>query len=484
MDYPITEFDASPDKADNTDAIQNAIETCATAGGGRVVIPAGVFVAGSIVLHDNITLHLSAGAVLRGSTDLDRYPFYEAAEPNRMGKPWRAFIYARNAENIAVQGEGTLSPNGAADVFQLGKGNTPQRPYGIHFESCRNITVAGIRMENSAFWMHRYFCCDDVRLTGLHIYNHSNLNNDGSDIDGCHRVTVCDCVIDSSDDALCIKSEGLRNSEDIAVTNCILSSHASAIKLGTGSAGGFKRVRINNCVIRPSRAPEIHQPFQTPGGLAGIDLGQVDGGIMEDIDISDITIDGAQTPIFIRFNQRNSRWDGAPEPTSSAARRISLSNIRAINAGPITSSIAGYPGHPIEDITLRNIDLDISYSAFEGRREPLADFDWQSPTLYGSADPAHRDAILSLDVDECETGYPVNRMYNNCLPAYGLYLRHVAGLRLDSVRLRSVDKEQRPAIVADDVSGNCRNIEADTPGNQNIFRIAHSPNLHTARYSP
>ena len=433
-------------------SIQAAIDELR--GKAAAVVPAGTFSVGSLVLRSGTTLKLEAGAILFGRPDLGLYPGYPPVCNSRLKTdPWRAFVYAQDAVDITIEGPGKFFPNGADPAFQNGIGDSPERPFGLHLVRCRNVVVKDLVMEGSAFWMQRYFCCEDVRISGLRVYNHCNLNNDGLDIDGCRRVKVSGCVIDSSDDALVIKSESDQPSEDIEVSGCVLRSHASAIKLGTGSIGGFRRITIGNCTVETSKAPEVHHPFKVRGGLAGIDLGCVDRGVMEDVLVHDITIDGVQSPVFVRLGDRGAQpW--AKEPRAGGrVRNITIKNVRAVRAGPIASSLTGYPGYPLEDVTLENIDIEVTLSAFAGNTDSLPTPKWISPLVHGSADPSDRAKILSLDVPENIDEYPVNRIFACPLPAYGLYIRHVLGLRLDGIRLRVLAEDDRPALVVEDAPG-------------------------------
>ena len=364
--------------------------------------------------------------------DASLYETIQSPVPSRMDvHPWKAFIFALDEENITIEGAGTIWPNGEHEEFQLGKGNDPARPYGIHMIRCRNVTIRDLFLTNSALWMVRLFDCEVVRVTGIRIWNHCNLNNDGVDIDGCRDVRVSDCFIDSTDDALCLKSEGEPVCEDIVVSNCILSSHASAFKLGTGSVGGFRRVSATGCVVRPSKATEMIHPLNAWGGLVGIDLGNVDGGFMEEIVVSDFVIDGVESPIWIRLGERHSRgikdkvWEGAPPATHGHTRGVVISNIRAVHAGPIASGITGIPGHPVEEVTLRNVHI--------------------SADKPGTADDVTRE------VPENTERYPINRMFGCNLSAYGLFVRHARGLTLDEVTFECADGEPRPALVQEDV---------------------------------
>lgn len=455
--------------SDDTMAIQSAIDACC--GIQPLAVPAGTFSAGALVLRSATTLRLEAGAILLGRPDPGLYPGYPPIRNSRLKlDPWRAFLYAQDAHDITIEGPGKLAPNGANAVFQNGIGDSPERPFGLHLVRCRNVVVRDLEMEGSAFWMQRYFCCEDVKISGLRVFNHCNLNNDGLDIDGCRRVQVTGCEIDSSDDALVIKSECEQASEDVEVSDCILRSHASAIKLGTGSIGGFRRITVRNCTVEMSKAAEVHHPFKVRGGLCGIDLGCVDRGVMEDILIHDISIDGVQSPIFVRLGDRGAQPWAQDERAAGQARNIRIQNVRAVGAGPIASSLTGYPGHPLENVALKNIDIEVARSAFDGNVDGLPTPRWLSPLVHGSSDPEDREKILSLDVPENIGEYPVNRIFGCPLPAYGLYIRHVHGLRMDGIRLRmSAESDGRPALVVEDApDAELKNLDLKSREDQSL----------------
>ena len=143
------------------------------------------------------------------------------------------------------------------------------------------------------------------------------------DIDGCRYVTVSDCYGDSEDDALTLKSTGDAPTEHVTITNCILASHCNGLKMGTESAGGFKDVTITNCVIKRSGAPEVIAGRAE--GLAGIALEIVDGGLMDRIAISNVTVEGYTAPIFLRLGHRGRpAKEDAPKPETGAMRNITI----------------------------------------------------------------------------------------------------------------------------------------------------------------
>lgn len=427
--YNVMDFGAKGNgEADDTKAIQQAINECSKTG-GTIVFPKGTYSTGTIYLKSNIAIHLTQDAVWQAINDSSKFPHIKVSAKSRMDKnPWRSFIIADQQENIHIYGRGKIYGGGDYAIFDNQIPDSPDRPYGIFFVDSKRITIEDISLYNSAHWMIRLLLCEHVVIRGVNIYNHSNMNNDGIDIDGCRFVRISDCHIDTSDDALVFKSESLGVTSDIVVSNCILSSHASAIKWGTASIGGFERITISNCVIRPSIAKEVHHPFQLPGGISGIDMGNVDGGIMKDIIISNITIDGSETPIFIRLGERDDRpHEELDSNTWSETSNILISNIIIRNAGKISSSITGIPGRRIKNIHFNNIFMHL---------------------LGGGL---NSDTILN--VSENTQGYPVNRMFGSNLPSYGFYVRHVDNITFNNVQLFLENEDARSAFVFDDVDG-------------------------------
>lgn len=412
----------------NTGVIQGAIDRCHEQGGGTVLIPAGHFLTGSLVLKDNVELHLAQGAHLKGSNNPDDYPMLSHGDYfSRMDRGgYTALLYALDAENIAVTGHGTIDGRGAFPLQKAGpKSHDESRALNILFISCRNIRIEDLTLRNSGFWMQHYLNCEDLLIRGIRVWNHLKRNNDGLDLDGCRRVTVVDCVIDSDDDGLCFKSEGPAPCEDITVTNCIISSHCNAIKMGTGSMGGFKRIAVSNCIIRPSRDPASVFTYLPQGGISGISLEVVDGGTMEFVAIDNIVMQGVNVPLFIRLGNRGARYKpDAPKPPVGELRHVTLSNIMACDIGSFGSSITGIPDHFVENITLRNVQLFPKKGVGAG--------------------------AYKTDVDERIDSYPEAIMWKN-LPACGLYVRHVRGLTIDGFRLHLSHADDRAPLWADDV---------------------------------
>jgi len=210
-------------KIPDTKAIQAAIDK-STENGGTVVFPKGIFLSGTIYLKDNVSLYLEPGAVILGSPEIEDYPknmpdleFYGSE------RLFYSLFYAEDKKNITIKGQGTIDGQGAKFVIKNNKKpyRYMNRPYIFWFIKSQNIHIEGINLRNSAFWMQHYLACDNLIIKGIKVYNHSNKNNDMIDIDGCKSVLISDCIGDSDDDALTIKSTSGRINENITVTNYI-----------------------------------------------------------------------------------------------------------------------------------------------------------------------------------------------------------------------------------------------------------------------
>jgi len=411
----------------NTAVIQKAIDNASAAGGGTIYFPAGRYVTGTLVLKDHVTLHVDNGAVLLGSTDLADSPRHSPAFRSWSDRYVNmALVYAENARNIGIVGQGTIDGRGGDPAFAIPSGGNGylQRPYVIRFVTCSHVRVQGITLRDSPMWMQQYLACDHVFVSGITVQNHVNANNDMIDIDGCTDFCMIGCIGDSDDDAITLKSTGRRASENVTISDCIVSSRCNAIKFGTESTGGFRNVSITNCAVRPSRGARFADAGRRPG-LAGIALEIVDGGTLDRVTISNITIEGTTSPIFLRLGDRGRQYiPEAPRPPVGTFRNVILSNIVATGTGPMPSIVAGLPDHPIENVTLRDIKI----------------------TFIGGGRP--QDA--GREVPEQPGEYPECKMFG-MLPAYGLYCRHVNGLTLDNVRFGFDQPDRRTALVCDDV---------------------------------
>lgn len=395
----------------DTEAIQAAIDACASAGGGTVSLHGGVFLSGTIRLRSNVTLSIASGATLRGS---ERIEDYDSITPQitylYRDRFTKSLIYAERQENIALVGRGTVDGQGA--LFPAKKGDDGGRPYLLRFSECRNVQVRGLTFRDSARWLSHYLACENVTIEGVTINSRIRENRDGMDIDSCDRVRIANCDVFSGDDAIVLKATANRPCRRVTVTNCTLSSSASALKLGTESQGGFEDISFANCVIYDTN-------------VDGVSVEEVDGGVCERVNISNIVMRNVRVPIFVRLGNRANPIPGQPKPGIGKMRNITIANVQATGAASTGCSITGLADHPIENVTLQNIRIQF---AGEG-------------TAKDAAKP----------VPEKEAAYPRGSMFG-ALPSYGVYCRHVSGLRLHNLDFSYDKDDARPALIADEVA--------------------------------
>jgi hypothetical protein len=409
----------------DTEAIQSAVDYCAT-GGGVVLLPAGTYVSGTIFLKSNITLHITEGATLLGGTDPSDYPDTIAAIPSYNDDFFvQSLLYGENLENIAITGRGTIDGQGSA--FKVTTRERPERyrnrPFIIRLINSRNILIEDVTMRNSAAWMQHYFGCQDLIIRGIKVFNHANQNNDMIDIDGCKNVVITDVIGDTDDDGITLKSTSGLITENVTIANSVISSHVNAIKMGTESHGGFRNITISNVVIKPSSVKETI--YGVHKGTGGISMMIVDGGILDGVTISNVRIDGPLVPLYIRLGDRGRTYKpGMERPPVGIVRNISISNILATNIGNYGASITGLPDHPVENVTLENIRIEYGGG--------------------GTSEDAERE------VPQMRESYPEGTKYG-LLPAYGLYIRHAKNITLHNVIFTYDNYDKRPAIVADDI---------------------------------
>lgn len=430
--FDVKEFGAADDgKTLATAAINQAIDTCSSAGGGTVYLPPGVYLSGTVILKSNVTLYFEAGATLLGSSTLSDYTSVPGPPANGDANQ-RHLVCARDAQNIGLAGPGTIDgrgpaywmPNGRApvsaedawrDVIAFYWKHGPRPSPMLEFYNCKNVRIESVQIKNSPGWTLRPIHCDNVFIQGITIKNPVyGPNTDGIDPTCCHNVFISDCLIDTGDDAICLKSENpygedLRVSKNITIVNCVLSGCCNGFKIGTATRGGFENIVFSNSVIFNDDVP-LNSRI-----ISGLAMEMVDGGSIDGLLISNIRMQRTRTPIFIRLGNRH----GSP----GALRGVMIDNIHASNA-ILSSSITGLKGFDVEDVTLSNIHIE---SDENGKAE------W-----------------VNRKIPEQPKSYPEARQFGR-LPAYGFYCRHVKGLRLRNVDFKAGPDEARPAIVCDDV---------------------------------
>lgn len=416
-------------------AINKAIDACSAAGGGIVYLAPGTYLCGTVVLKSNVTLYLEAGATILGSRNIADYT-PQPGPPEKGDANRRHLIFARDAVNVGLAGPGRIDGQGPSFWRYIGRKTGPEDSWRdvatydyekldrasplIEFAGCRHLRIEDVRIENASGWTLRPINCENAVIRGIAIKNPVHgPNTDGIDPTGCRNLFIADCVVDTGDDAICLKSENPYGGEilpnrNVTITNCVLTCCCNGLKFGTATRGVFENIAFSNSIIH-------NEPVEYRARvISGIAVEMVDGGRLEGIVVSNIRMQNVRTPVFVR---RGNRGAGQKTPVPGILRGVMIDNVHATGS-ILTSSITGLPGFDAEDITLSNIRID---SEEAGKAE------W-----------------AALAVPEKPSSYPEARMFGR-LPAYGLYCRHVTGLRLRNVVLGAVKDERRPALVLDDV---------------------------------
>jgi len=326
----IKSFGAKNDgKTLNTEIMQRAIDSCARAGGGEVLIPAGgVYLTGTIFLKTNVFLRLESGSVLKGSPKMTDY---DSKFPH--------LIVAEKAENMGILGSGVVDGNGAAFWDENFLPKARPEPWLI-FLNCKNLKFENIQLLNSPAHVLVLDHCDRVTVNAVRIVNHlQSPNTDGIDVTDSRNVFITNCYIETGDDGICLKSHDTMVENVIATNNVIISDDA-AIKFGTGGYTGVRYCTFSNNVIRNSRY--------------GIALFQMDGGRYEHCQFTNTVIHTAsrhktEYPIFIDIDKRR-----------DTTRLGSISNIHFSGIQMITRGnclIAGQAQSNIQNIIFDNVTL-------------------------------------------------------------------------------------------------------------------------------
>jgi len=422
--FNVTKYGAVGDGTSlDTAAIQGAIDAATANGGGTVRVPAGQYLIGTIDLKSNVTLHLEGGAVLRASQDQahlpDRWPQLRSYTDAYTRK---AIIYAEKAENIAIVGKGMIHGQGVKFRGVDPHSFDGTRPFLVRLVECRNVTLRDIELRDSSFWGIHLLACTDVNIDGIRIDSTVTWNNDGIGVDSSQNVRISNCNIRSGDDGIVLKTTTPRATRNVVVTNCVISSNCNAIKIGTETVGDVQNVAVSNIVAHN-------------GGLAVIALLAMDGGRVERNSISDVVAENVRgAAVFMRLGHRaRPHWvaregdtETAPahEERDSVLRDITIRNVYARDSSPLGCTITDLPGNVIENVVLENVHV---YSRGGGTRE-----------------------MANRTIADLPDAYPEFNMFGP-LPAYGFYVRHVKGIRMDRVRLGHAERDVRPALAFEHV---------------------------------
>ena len=372
-DFDITKFGAVADgKTDCTAAIAKAIDACAEAGGGHVIIPAGEFLTGAIHLKSNVDLHLAAtNSILKFSTDPNAYlpvvfTRFEGTELYNLSP----LIYALGQSNIAVTGAGTL--DGQADesnwlawkntssrkqLVKMAEDNVPveQRQFGvsnhlrpdfIEFNRCQNILIEGVKIRRSPMWELHPLLCTNVTVRGVDIFSHG-ANNDGCDPESCRDVLIEKCIFDTGDDCIAIKSgrnaDGRRvnvPSENLIIRESTMRDGHGGVTIGSEISGSCSNVFVENC--------EMSSPNLTCA--LRLKSNAMRGGVLQNIFMRNVNVGLVKDSVLqIDFLYE----EGAKGDFKPVARNVVMENINVAQT-PRVLNVKGFPAASITDVRIYN----------------------------------------------------------------------------------------------------------------------------------
>jgi polygalacturonase len=431
----------------DTEALQKAIESCASAGGGTVLVSPGTYLSGTLELRSNITLEVQAGATILGSPDANDYFVPPDAPPIVRALPGRHLLYALGADNLTLRGPGVI--DGHSSVF-LGKGQPPPPPEDlwkgvysaetvrivrispmVELANCNNLLIENITLQNAVGWTLRPSGCKKVIIRGVKVRNPLNASNaDGIDPTACEDALITDCDVITGDDAICLKGNnqygGSTLSRNVTVSNCRVSTCCNGLKVGEEGGGDFENIVIKDCEVYSGDVPFNHRV------ISGIEVALSSANRIDGISFSNITMKNVRTPIYIRLQGRMSH---EYSPAKGSVSNVHITGVRATGA-ILTSSITGQPGAPVQQISLSDVQI--------------------------TTEEPGRDEWVGLSIPEKTNAYDEANMMGR-FPSYGIYARHVKGLQLSNVSVKSTNGDPRPMLVCDDVQALTVNGVSGTP---------------------
>jgi polygalacturonase len=476
--FDVREFGAKGDgKTFDTSAINAAIDAAAAAGGGTVRVPAGSYLCYSIHLKSKIRLFLSSGATIVAADPPPKgQPGFDLPEPNQPWEDYQDFghnhwhnslIWGEGLQNVSICGPGLIWGKGLSRGE--GRGPVAEQPgvgnKAMALKNCRDVLLRDFSILHGGHFGILATGVDNMTIDNLKI----DTNRDGMDVDCCRNVRISNCSVNSPwDDAICLKSSFAlgyaRATEIVTISDCMVSGsfeegtlldgtfkkfpansdvdRNGRIKFGTESNGGYKNITISNCVF---------------DGCFGLAMLSVDGALIEDVSISNITMrDTVGAPIFLRLGSRMRGPGGVPV---GAIRRVNISNIVSSNgSSKICSMIAGIPGHNVEDVKITNVLV-------------------QHP-----GGGTTKDAAIQLEEKEKE--YPEPTMFGTT-PAHGLLIRHASGIEINDLKVIADAKDARPVVILDDAEHvDFFNLKASQGANAPMFALNNVKDFRASKCSP
>jgi DNA sulfur modification protein DndE len=469
--YTITDFAAQGDgKTSNTDAFKKAIDACAAAGGGRVVVPAGTFLTGPVELKSHVDLHLDDGAVVLFSRNLNDYPLVPSNWEGRDTIMCQSPIHGHDLQDVSITGGGTIDAQGDAwrpvkqaklnpeqwtalvksggyvdesthtwypsravvegqgELKRLRASKEPPRvqdyeklrellrPSLLLLSNCRGVVLDGPTFRNSPSWNLHLLLCDNVALRNLTVFNPAYAQNgDGMDLDACRNVVVADCKVDAGDDGICLKSgrdeEGRRRgrpTENVTITRCTVGHAHGGVVIGSEMSGGIRNITISDCAFHGT---DTGLRFKSARGR---------GGTVENVNVSNIVMSDIAS-YAITFNMYYMAKSPRPEPGEAGAGRGSAAEPAA---EPVSEKTPVFRQFHITNVVCESAGRAVEIRGLP--EMPIEDIVLENVRIAADQGAAIVDAkdVTLRDVTVRSRALPVFKIQN----ATGLTMDHVAGL--------------------------------------------------------
>lgn len=378
--FNVKDFGANPDGTTSaTKELQKAIDACAAAGGGTVVVPAGSYVTGTLWMKSNVTLDVQAGATLLGSQDVEEFPMFQNKWEGEKATPRRAaLISGEGVENVSLIGRGTIDARGQM-WWKLQKESKKEvlRPLMFRLINSKNILVEGLTFKNSPMWTISPLACENVVISRITIANPTDSpNTDGINPESCRNVRISNCTVDVGDDCITLKSgketdnrKELWPTENITITNCTLMHGHGGVVIGSEMSGSVRNVTVSNCVFVGT---DRGLRFKSRRGR---------GGVVEDFRADNLIMDGVLCPIAVNLfyapgagddEKFRSTTSQPVDETTPHFRRLRFSNITARNVKYAAMFIIGLPEVHVEDVVLNSCSFYIDPKSEKAGKPEMA----------------------------------------------------------------------------------------------------------------
>ena len=416
----------------DTEAFQKAVDLGSKNGGETVFVPFGTYTLATVILRDNTNIVFEDGVMIHSAESLDDFADDEPLDEVRYqdlshSSYTKAMFYANEVKNVSIKGLATIDMHSLWDV------NDSRAPDGyfrgakvFSFRKVTGVRIYDVKILNATDISIMLGACKDVIVSKVFI----NCHIDGISPDGCADVVISDCIIKTGDDALVLKSSyfdrQLHPCERITISNCVMSSLANAIKLGTESNGDFRHINITNCVVENT----FH---------SGIAIESADGSNIYGVNISNVTMQNVANPIFIYLNER-----------LRAPKGMKMGSIRDVNLSNIYADIHDKKFKIIPSwCPEANLPFDPEYHVNRSLTSIIMSTSKDNPIENLSLSNVNIE-VLGGGKKDMEVVFPPKDLYPESdtfkLPYYGMYVENVKNFKMDNVNFKTVYEDEREAL--------------------------------------